>query len=276
MQEYVCNRCGARATVKDGAFPRGWSSCGCGEFYCPHCTARRADKMEADRRAQDEWDNSPQGKKERTAAYKAYSIGIIVAVVVYLITKSSFYTVVSFCIGGTIPFFFLGYKKNGCGCTALSAVVIGIAMMFCAPPSLKGCSNDSPSSQNNKSQTTVVKNVPKETPKPKLPTYLQNIDDMKYCGELSTFYFNIASGFYNDDMGLKGTPEQIKAGNKIMLEVYDFLGTSARAKLKDSEADMNVDSMKSVIKKFSGVSDFRKKKALEELQLGVDKIKSIK
>ena len=276
MQEYVCNRCGARATVKDGAFPRGWSSCGCGEFYCPHCTARRGDKREADRRAQDEWDNSPQGKKERTAAYKAYSIGIIVAVVVYLITKSSFYTVVSFCIGGTIPFFFLGYKKNGCGCTALSAVVIGIAMMFCAPPSLKGCSNDSPSSQNNKSQTTVVKNVPKETPKPKLPTYLQNIDDMKYCGELSTFYFNIASGFYNDDMGLKGTPEQIKAGNKIMLEVYDFLGTSARAKLKDSEADMNVDSMKSVIKKFSGVSDFRKKKALEELQLGVDKIKSIK
>ena len=123
MQEYVCNRCEARATVRDGVFPRGWSSCGCGEFYCPRCTARRADKREA---AQKNRPSTPLEKK----AILAYVIGIIIALVVYFVTKSSFYTVVSFCVGSTIPFYLFGYKKEGCGCTALSAVIIGGAILF--------------------------------------------------------------------------------------------------------------------------------------------------
>ena len=123
MLEYVCNRCGAIATVRGSGFPQGWSSCGCGEFYCPHCTARRADKREA---AQKNRPSTPLEKKP----ILAYVIGIIIALVVFLITESSFYTVVSFCIGGTIPFFFLGYKKDGCGCMALSAVIIGVAIVF--------------------------------------------------------------------------------------------------------------------------------------------------
>ena len=274
----ICRRCGSTVELRNGAIlPNGWTSDG----YCPRCAAKIADERDYEekkrRKAEKAYWNSPKGKKEQGAATKAYAIGIIIAVIVYFITGSGFLAIASFCIGGTIPFFLFGYTGQGCGCSALSVVVMGIAMMFCAPPSLKGCSNDSPHNpNNNKPQTAVVKDVPKETPKPKLPSYLQNIDDIKYSGPLSTFYFNIASGFYNDDMGLKGTPEQIKAGNKIMLEVYEFLGTSARAKLKKTQADMNVDSMKMVIKKFSGVSDFRKKKALEELQFGVDKIKSVK
>ena len=182
-------------------------------------------------------------------------------------------------IGNVFAFKAIGTKNSGGAILALLIVIEMVLSYYIITYSdnhAKGKNVSSTSAALTTKKQDLIQSAPKETPKSKLPVYLQNIDDMKYCGELSTFYFNIASGFYNDDMGLKGTPEQIKAGNKIMLKVYDFLGTSARAKLKDSKTDMNVDSMKSVIKNFSGVSDFRKKKALEELQLGVDKIKSIK
>ena len=55
-----------------------------------------------------------------------------------------------------------------------------------------------------------------------------------------------------------------------MVCVYDFLGTSAK-----NEEMLNVDSMKTFIKNFDPISDYRRKKAQEELQLGVEKIQSL-
>ena len=60
----------------------------------------------------------------------------------------------------------------------------------------------------------------------KLPPYLQGVDDIEDADELRKFYYKIASDFYNNEMGLKGSPEQIDAGNKVMSDVYGFLGLS--------------------------------------------------
>lgn len=71
-------------------------------------------------------------------------------------------------------------------------------------------------------------------------------------------------------MGLKGPPEQIDAGNKVMSDVYGFLELS----LSKGELQ-NVDSIKAVIQNNAVISDYRKKKAIEELDLGIEKIGSI-
>ena len=70
-------------------------------------------------------------------------------------------------------------------------------------------------------------------------------------------------------MGLKGSQEQIEAGNKLMVRVYDFLGKSAKHEM------LNIDSMKIFVKNFADVSDFRKKMAFKDLQIGIDKIESL-
>jgi hypothetical protein len=54
-----------------------------------------------------------------------------------------------------------------------------------------------------------------------------------------------------------------------MSSLYDFLGTSAKKGL------LNVDSMKIIIQNATIVSDYRKKKAVQELNLGIDKINSL-
>lgn len=276
-----CGKCGVGYRIESyrnnqwetdsEVIPDGWSDYGYGIYLCSKC------------------DDNPKAvakvtKKVKTKnSVRAGCLFTLASFIILCLSMGFFYdseymlgiVCIAMVISNIFVFKAVGAKNSGCAITVMLTIIeMGLSyyLLTYSDNHVKG---------NNVSSTSAILTTKKQdlvqsTPKSKLPAYLQNIDDMKYCGELSTFYFNIASGFYNDDMGLKGTPEQIKAGNKIMLEVYDFLGTSARAKLKDSEADMNVDSMKSVIKNFSGVSDFRKKKALEELQLGVDKIKSIK
>ena len=103
----------------------------------------------------------------------------------------------------------------------------------------------------------------------KLPPYLQGVDDIEDADELRKFYYKIASDFYNNEMGLKGSPEQIDAGNKVMSDVYGFLGLS----LSKGEIQ-NVDSIKAVIQNNAVISDYRKKKAIEELELGIETIES--
>ncbi|WP_295056686.1 hypothetical protein [uncultured Fibrobacter sp.] len=87
---------------------------------------------------------------------------------------------------------------------------------------------------------------------------------------LSQFYFDIVAKFHNNKMGLKGVQEQINAGNELMNVVYVFLARSAK-----KETDLNVDNVRTAIQNMSNVSDYRKKKALEELQLGMNKIREI-
>ena len=55
-----------------------------------------------------------------------------------------------------------------------------------------------------------------------------------------------------------------------MSVVYVFLARSAK-----KETDLNVDNVRTAIQNMSNVSDYRKKKALEELQLGMNKIREI-
>ena len=280
-----CGKCGVGYRIESyqnnhwetdsEVIPDGWSDYGYDIYLCSRC------------------DDNPKARAMVTKKVKTKNstrtgcLFVLVSFIILCLSMGFFfdgeYLLGIFCIamviGNIFVFKAVGSKNSGCAISVILTIIEMVLSYYIITYSdnhAKGKNVSSTSAALTTKKQDLIQSAPKETPKSKLPAYLQNIDDMKYCGELSTFYFNIASGFYNDDMGLKGTPEQIKAGNKIMLKVYDFLGTSARAKLKDSKTDMNVDSMKSVIKNFSGVSDFRKKKALEELQLGVDKIKSIK
>ena len=117
--------------------------------------------------------------------------------------------------------------------------------------------------------SNVIVPPQKESSSKKMSTYLQGVDDIENADELREFYYKIASDFYNNEMGLKGTQEQIKAGNKVMSDVYGFLGISlSKGKIQ------NTDSIKAVIQKNTIISSYRKKKAIEELELGVEKIQS--
>lgn len=146
------------------------------------------------------------------------------------------------------------------GCLFKAGLIIFIICFICE---LFHCSNhDEEKSLDTKSNNELSHN--------KTSVYLQGVDEIENPTELRNFYYKIASDFHNNEMGLKGPQEQINAGNKIMSGVYGFLGTSV------SKGDLlNVDSMKAFIQNDSVISDYRKKKALEELELGIRKISSI-
>ena len=146
--------------------------------------------------------------------------------------------------------------KGGLGCSATLVIAVVAYFYFFHE-------DNSNTPQDNPSPNEISKTV-------KQSAYLNGISDISNNSELGNFYFAIANNFYHNDMGLKGTPEQIAAGNKLMVRVYDFLGTSAK-----KEQMLNVDSMKFFIKNYTQVSEFRRKKTLEELQLGINKIESI-
>lgn len=197
-----------------------------------------------------------------------FFVGCVFAFAInYFVEYSPFYTLVAFFIGGVIPVFILKGLKDGIGCSVLVVIVFGviIAVGGGVPP-LNFRSSDAADNQMNAQNTMVVS---KDVDKQKIPAYLQGVDNISSNHDLSNFYFSVANKFYHNDMGLKGTQEQIDAGNNLMVRVYDFLGTSARRKM------LNIDSMKAFVKNYAGVSDFRRKKALEDLQMGVDKIESL-
>ena len=101
--------------------------------------------------------------------------------------------------------------------------------------------------------------------------YLKGVDKISDPNDLDDFFYNIASQFYNGDMGIKGSKEKVTAGNKMMEDVYSFLGQSVKG--VDSK---KLGKLKSRIKKDAAVSDFRKKRAMLELDSGLHIIRSIK
>lgn len=153
---------------------------------------------------------------------------------------------------------------KGCGCL----IVIFLALVFIP----KFCSTVDEAKANQKSQAehSQTESVSEQPSTPKTSSYLNGIDDINNSDDLSQFYFDIAGKFHNNKMGLKGSQEQINAANELMSVVYVFLARSAK-----KETDLNVDNMQTAIQNMSNVSNFRKKKALEELQLGMDKIREI-
>lgn len=100
--------------------------------------------------------------------------------------------------------------------------------------------------------------------------YLQGLENITVRDDLRKFYFSISAQFNQNQMGLKGTANQIKAGNKLMGNVYHYLGKTS------IYGDFNkLDSIQNMIYN-SNVSGNRKKKASEELDIGVETIKSFR
>ena len=212
--------------------------------------------------------DSPEGKKDTFKGCLIYSVAGALGAVAGYFFDSFFYGFVTFCVCGTILIFCFHSFKGGLGCSMWSAFAVGaMIIVLNGVPPLHFRSSDVVNNQMNE-QNTMVES--KDVKKQKIPTYLQGVDNISSNRDLSNFYFSVANKFYHNDMGLKGTQEQIDAGNNLMVRVYDFLGSSARRKMLD------IDSMKAFVKNYAGVSDFRRKKALEDLQMGVDKIESLK
>ena len=95
-------------------------------------------------------------------------------------------------------------------------------------------------------------------------SYLSGVSDISSLDELDDFFYRIASGFYNGEMGVKGDKEKVAAGNKMMENVYSFLGSSVRS--VDSK---KLRKLESQIKNDTIVSEYRKKRALAELDSGL-------
>ncbi|OWV22688.1 hypothetical protein B7991_00485 [Fibrobacter sp. UWB3] len=192
-------------------------------------------------------------------------VGGVFAVATYFFVDSLFYALIAFCVGGVITISRVGGLKDGLGCLTFSVFVIGAIIVLWGAPPFNIRSSDVVNDQIEQSPTIV----PQKDEKLKIPAYLHGVEDVNSDADLANFYFGIANKFYHNEMGLKGTQEQIDAGNKLMIRVYDFLGKSAKKKM------LNIDSMKIFVKNFAGVSEFRKKKALEDLQIGIGKIESL-
>lgn len=154
--------------------------------------------------------------------------------------------------------------KKGCGCLFIAFLALLILPKFC------GYVDEAKANQKSQAEQSQTESVSEQSAAPKISSYLNGIDKINSSDELSQFYFDIAGKFHNNKMGLKGSQEQINAGNELMNVVYVFLARSAK-----KETDLNVDNVRTAIQNMSNVSDYRKKKALEELQLGMNKIREI-
>ena len=255
---FHCNRTGVEYLTEEyrngswqcvsSALSEGWSRYDGDYVLCPKC------------------EHDPKAWREINAHRKSVRKTMVALVLTMLITvgvaalilrfmdeaETGKYLTLTLVLGILVCTFIVDVKK-GVGCSILLVLVVGLCV-YC--------------NVGNKTSQTV--NDPENNEVAQKPsTYLSGVDDITTTGELGDFYFSIANKFYYNEMGLKGTQEQIDAGNKLMVRVYDFLGTSAKREMLD------IDSMKVFIKNFAGVSDFRKEKALEDLQTGIRKIESL-
>ena len=292
---YLCGKCGARGYSRVyGCEPDGWSG-----SICPNCVARefaqrdaernaeeaerkaarakeeakrtekeaeRKAKKQAAREAQAAYDATPDGKKERNIA----ALSAVAAVLLFFLFACVFHLwFVAFIVGfiAGAPFFWFRARKLG---FLLLVLILLIIWMKIDDTDSKDDGNSVKKSETSEvvapanSQTEMES---KQTSAPKISNYLDGVDDISDRNELSRFYLDIASKFYNNEMGLKGTQEQIDAGNELMSTVYTFLGRAAR-----NSANIDADGVREIIQNAPNISNFRKKKALEELQLGIDKI----
>lgn len=101
--------------------------------------------------------------------------------------------------------------------------------------------------------------------------YLSELANIKTVPKLKNFFTQVASDFEAGKMGISGISEQVKSGNKIMTDVYSFLAESVHEINEDQ-----LEVLKKNIQNNPAVSDYRKKKALSELNRGLEKIKSLK
>lgn len=284
---YECNGCGANGRARKGdGLPDGWTYgrvgfCDSVNHYCPRCSAKqdaqiaekeakRSAKKQAAREAQAAYDATPDGKKERNIA----ALSAVAAVLLFFLFAGVFHLYfVAFIIGflAGAPFFWFRARKAG---FIFLVIVLLMIMVEINGPDVKNDEANANASQTSEEASTEnfqAGAATEHSASPKVSGYLDGVDDIDDSAELSRFYFDIASRFYNNEMGLKGTQEQIDAGNEMMSTVYNFLGRAARK----NGNNMDADDLRDAIRNASNVSNFRKKKALEELQLGLDKINEI-
>ena len=258
---YHCNRTGIEYVTeeyRDGswqysssALSEGWSRYNGGYILCPKCEhdPKAWREIKASRKRERE------SKRKKIVAFiltMPIAVGIAALMLHFMGPGALKYAAISVALGVVVCTFIVNVML-GVGFFVLLVFVVGLCVSY--------------SDGNNASQ---IVNIPETNEvSHNIPTYLSDVDDITTARELGDFYFSIANKFYYNEMGLKGTQEQIDAGNKLMVRVYDFLGTSAKREMLD------IDSMKVFIKNFAGVSDFRKEKALEDLQTGIRKIESL-
>lgn len=272
LERNSCRRCGALYSYDPSI----------GNIYCPRCAAKMADEREAALAKQRRQVNNyvvEEDWSDKIFAMVPLQLIILGAIIFFLIPllagKFTLFAVLGFVL--SLAFFVVNlylvikpFKKMS---NALAYFLITVVAVFeLGVCFVIFCSNDvnivSTLQESTKQETTTNVSNSKESSQ-KVPAYLSGVDNISTNKELGDFYFSIANKFYHNEMGLKGTQEQIDAGNKLMIRVYDFLGTSARKEM------LNVDSMRVFIVNFEGVSDFRKKRALKDLQMGIRKIESL-
>lgn len=253
----------------DSMIPEGWVEYDGGYILCERCSNDPEITACVKDCARDYRKKKKNKESGRQFAIIALFPGAIASFILPLIFRDGCISlqlilICLLCIALCIFCLRIALKRNiGCGVLAL-LIILSIPCLF-----LMGKNGNS--SQTAQANNEVVNaDSPSNESVSKTPTYLQGINDIESPTELRNFYYKIASDFHNNEMGLKGSSEQINAGNKIMSGVYGFLGTSiSKGELLD------VDSMKTIIQEDSIISDYRKKKALEELELGIRKISSI-
>ena len=254
---WTCYRCGVQSTAYGvGNVPNGWTA----QSLCPRCAAKKADEKE--KRIQ----NTPyeSGGCLDIFTFLSGIAGFIFFAFPYYNT-SSFERIVGvvflvFCFV-SLRFTLKREKKKGIAFILYLLIIDFGIYYFVFDGNLFSIDDrDKTKDEQVLSSSEILQ---------KKSSYLQGVDDIEDVDELRKFYYKIASDFYNNEMGLKGSPEQIDAGNKVMSDVYGFLGLS----LSKGEIQ-NVDSIKAVIQNNAVISDYRKKKAVEELEFGIETIES--
>lgn len=307
-----CNGIGFRNDESyNRIIPNGWTSWGSGYYLCPTCSRNPRARSETKKSAADIKKTEKTDLIGKICAFSsiilsivgviAVSLNIFIGIVVFLLTilpaiyffkckkwrddslGTIFAGVAILCSIASCIFIFhipiIGimllattilsfifsskyYRKKR------DVVLVIFIMLFFAVFSIPLSLNYQSVAVSNTPQNEII-TTENGSPTQKLTSYLQGVEDIEDADELRKFYYKIASDFYNNEMGLKGSPEQIDAGNKVMSDVYGFLGLS----LSKGEIQ-NVDSIKAVIQNNAVISDYRKKKAIEELEFGIETIKS--
>lgn len=234
----------------------GWGCYKCGLYLCPKCV----DDPRAHRKIHIKIKSI---RKRQFLGFLIMLIALSISAFIFYfmgpldndiaLWKALKYAAIPFFLALPVCCFFIKGFKEGLGCFVVLIIAIAAYVYL-------GDDNNTHVTANHSESNEVSQ---------KRPAYLSDTDNISTNDELGDFYFSIATKFYYNEMGLKGSQEQIEAGNKLMVRVYDFLGKSAKHEM------LNIDSMKIFVKNFADVSDFRKKMAFKDLQIGIDKIESL-
>lgn len=100
--------------------------------------------------------------------------------------------------------------------------------------------------------------------------YHEAINLAKNSERLRMVFSKIRQAYQNGDVRISGSPKQVEAGTKVMVDVYKFLEKSVT--LIDND---ELKKLRRRMQNDRSISEYRKDKAFDELEKGLDKIISI-